>query len=101
MRYYQPQIGDVISDSAVLVAAALTDPALPQIISLGTELMNFEQSPSGANPGGPGLGLSKVIPLLETYLFYRQHPFGTIAIGLGILALPVLLGVAIGRRVGS
>lgn len=90
-------LGDVFSDGATIVAAVLTDPALPDAIAVGLELMSFEQGPSGANPGGGGMGLSKLVPLLKAYVWYRENPFGTFAIAVGAFLIPILAGVVIGK----
>ena len=89
--------GDDLLSAAEIGVSIISDPAFPRLIQLGLELKAFEQGPSGGIPGGQGMNLAATIPFFEGYIYYRKHPWTCALIGLGILGVPVLLGVAIGR----
>lgn len=94
-------ITDILAQAADLIGAVIADPALPQVLELGEELKTYEQSPSGSNPGGPGIGLTALVPYLSAYVWYRRnHAWAPWALGLAALGLPLLAGVAIGRSIG-
>lgn len=89
---------DTVTDILTVGAAVLSDPALPEVVGLATELMQFEQGPSGSSPGGTGIGLVNVVPFLRMYIFYREHPILSGLILMGVVAVPVLVGVSLGKK---
>lgn len=83
----------------------LEDPALPAVTNLVQQVYTTEKARAtaktpSATPTGPkvpGVGLSKLVKPLQTYLWVRQNPVKAKLIAVGVLLAPVLLGMGIGR----
>lgn len=75
------------------------DPYLPRVAELVTEIAEIEAQKGGGGSGGPGVGLDKVILPLKAFLAYERNPWLPYAIGFGVLAVPFLSGMLVGRAV--
>lgn len=92
-------VGSIISGLPPIISQVLEDPALPEVLGLVDQIVQEEASRPSSTPSGPGVGLQSAVLPLKAFLFYRQHPVVTWAGVVGLFAVPLLLGVVIGRRV--
>jgi len=113
----QPQLGGLAEDIAALVTRApgvinqavsvmnqiepylptvmrvLEDPALPTVVARVNTIRGLEvASAGGVSSNVKGVGLAKIVPALDAYIWYRKNPWVPwAALGLGALAAFKLL----------
>jgi hypothetical protein len=103
------QFGDITSDISSFISSAgqvgsvlsdvLQDPALPDVLSRIQTIKQLAPTSSapGASTTGPGVGLSKAVPLLDAYIFYLKYP-PVIPVAIGLVTILIF---AIGFRSGK
>lgn len=87
------------------IVAVVEDPALPQVVQRIQTIRAIEEAaakkepppPPGAKPKPVGIGLKRVIPALDAFIFLRKNPWVPwVAGGAGILLL-FGIGFGVGR----
>ncbi len=94
-------LGTSATSVATNIAKVVTDPALPEVLSL---IMQIKDTIPAAAPGSivvgpasPGVGLSRAVVPLEAILYARKNPW-VVPVGVAALfGLPILLGFVMGR----
>lgn len=84
------------------VQKVVSDPAFPTVMQRIETIAALEDASSTgggpSTPGGVGVGLSKAVPILDGYIFYKKNPWlGIAAIGL-VVAVIGGIGYRIGQR---
>jgi len=95
------------------ILAVVEDPALPSLVQRIQTLRSMSK-PTTAAPPRPGayvpptttssapavhgVGLSKIVPLIDKYIWVRRNPAVVVGVGLGGVAALVGVGFLIGRR---
>ncbi len=89
-----------LGPAAAIAAAIANDPALPAVLTrLGTirTLAARSSSSSGGGSNSSGLGLSRLVRPLDAYIYTQRNPWAVPAGVAAVLAVPFLLGYALGR----
>jgi hypothetical protein len=99
---------DTIAPAIFAAAKIVEDPAVPEI---ACEVIRLNKVMAGQNPGPPcqrrvltpadkrkGVGLYVARQPLRAYVWARQHPGTTLAIGAGIVLAIGLVGYTIGKK---
>ncbi len=89
-----------VTGAVSLGTRILADPYLPQVIQLATQIADANTGPGGSSSGEPGIGLRDAIFPLKAYLFSLRNPWAPWVVGAGVLLVPFLLGMAVGRLTG-
>lgn len=94
VRKAEPYIDDIID--------VVEDPALPAIIQRVRIIRNLNKglSPTGTPLSGNELaevGLTKYLPVIDTYIWIKQHVWIVPVAIAGVLLIPGLIGYVIGR----
>ncbi len=104
VRSERQELGFDISSLPSIMLDVLEDPALPEVLDLVQQVVDLETSSGGGGGGGasgPGVGLSDAITPLRAYLFVRRHPWVPYAAAFGVVAVPFLIGILVGRAMGK
>lgn len=102
---------DKVEPHIPTIMAVAEDPALPQVISRVQVIQQMEEAAAakkapkvpaapGAAPAKPktvGVGLHRVVPALDAYIYARKHPWVPWVAGGGLVLLLVGVGFGIGR----
>lgn len=83
-----------------VIPIILEDPGLPLLTREIVRLHAVEERyPSTGPTGTPGkgIGLVRIVPIVKAYTWYRENPAMGLLAGLGIVALPFLLGYVAGK----
>lgn len=96
-------IGQYLETASSVLGATKTileDPALPRVTALVMELHSLQPKSSGGSSGGSskGIGLNKIVGPLEFYVATQRNPILGYAVIAGVLAVPFLLGYAVGKK---
>ena len=89
--------GDLGQYSSLIYKAA-TDPYLPQVLDLASQIAALNTGPTGSDPGAPGIGLVDFVAPLKTYVYVKKNPWAPYLGVALLLGAPFALGYAIGRR---
>jgi hypothetical protein len=108
-----PQLGSVIDDIGTIskqvqpyldvIKLVLADPALPTVVGQIRTISNLPSAPLGPTIPGqpvvkpPGIGLSAVVGPIDAFIWGKRHPVAVWLIGAAAVALPIGMGVVIGR----
>lgn len=94
-NFYHTDLAGVL-DTVVSVAEAskyiIEDPYLPAAANRIKTLHDLaaKSAPSGS-PASKGIGLNKIVPLLDAYIFYRKNPWIILAGVVGVVGLIKIL----------
>jgi hypothetical protein len=95
-------IGQYLETASNVLGATKTileDPALPRVTTLVMELHSLQPKSKGASgPPSKGIGLNKIVGPLEFYVATQRNPILGYAVVAGILAVPFLVGYAVGKK---
>jgi hypothetical protein len=99
MSYYQGigGVGDILGAAGNVAS----DPALPQVVALVTEIKGLSSggpSRPSTGPSEPGIGLRRIVTPLRAYVAYKRHPWILPAFAGGIVIGIFALGALTGRR---
>jgi hypothetical protein len=99
MSYYTGIGG--IADVATVAFKVTSDPALPEVVRLVTEIKTLTTSKGPSKPSAPstepGIGLSKIVTPLRGFVAYKKHPWIGPAFAGGIVLTIFALGVMAGK----
>lgn len=95
-------IGQYLETASSVLGATKTvleDPALPRVTALVMELHALQpKSKGGGGPPSKGIGLNKIVAPLQFYVATQRNPLLGYAVIAGVLAVPFLLGYAVGKK---
>jgi hypothetical protein len=89
-----------------VILAVVEDPALPQVIDRVQTIRALEEARAkekpaplapGEKPKPVGIGLKRVIPALDAFIYARRHPWVPWVAGGGAVLLLVGIGFGVGR----
>ncbi len=83
-----------------VIPIILEDPGLPLLTREIVRLHTVEQRYPSTGPAGTpgkGIGLVRIVPIVKGYTWYRENPTMGLLAGLGIVAIPFLLGYVAGK----
>lgn len=98
MSYYTSMGG--IADVATVALRVTSDPALPEVVRLVSEIKTLTTSKGPSKPStstGPGIGLSAIVTPLRGFVAYKKHPWIGPAFAGGIVLTIFALGVMAGK----
>lgn len=100
------KVGPVLGTVQIIV----DDPAFPQVVTKIRTLHEIEAAQAAAKPPSPtpspttppmapvGIGLHRVLPILDAVIYARRNPWAPWAVGAGLLLLIGGVGYRLGRR---
>ena len=95
--------GSTAGDVANAILNVIEDPALPEVARILNRFHQLEQSapkkPGSSAPSTTkGIGLKRVVGPMRALLWLRENPAALVAGAVAVVAVPALLGYAVGRK---
>ena len=87
-----------LQDVATMTLRVADDPALPEVISLVSEIKAVTSKGPGPSIPERGVGLKRIVTPLRGFVAYKKHPWILPALAGGVIISIFALGMLTGKR---